>query len=407
MRYLLILLLLIPFASAAQSEAGYLMEGEKWMKEGKTPQAIRAFENAIRLNPQSLAATLRLAEVYTSLQDFRNAVLYCNIALDITDNLERDFNEKKEKLERQGISGEPIDNWNLRLKRLDKERASIHQLKGLVRKYQGMKEEGLEEMRKGLALDEENVHLVIDVAVLSFDMGNAEEAEALFHRAIRLKPEHATPYLNLGHIWRLRVEPDSALHYYEKAMMRHPYTHWPYLYAADLLVQKQQWTKAISYYSKAIELLPEGDELYYKRALAWYAQENWQEAEKDWTMALDWDAENPDIYTNRGLCRLWQDNYTEAIMDFTAAITYQGGNTYAYAYRGYAYFLKKEHKLAMDDLNEIIRQQPTYAHGYYYRALVWQATGKKKKACQDIQKAHFMGLSFEKMDPGLVRLCTP
>jgi tetratricopeptide (TPR) repeat protein len=407
MRYLTLLLIFLSSIAFAQSEAGYLIEAEKYVRDGKIPQGIRAFENALRINPQSFTAALRLAEVYASLQDYRNAILFCNTALDITDNMEREFSERKEKLAREGATPEQLENWDLRLKRIDKERASVHQLKGVIRKYQGRKEDGLEEMKRGALLDPDNHSLVVDMAVLSFDIGHVHEAEALFHRAIALKPDHSSPYLNLGHIWRQRVQPDSALHYYKAAMNRQPATHWPFLHAGDIYAKNQQWENALKAYSRAIDLQPEGEELYYKRALVHYAREAWALAEEDWTSSLLYEAENPDTYTNRGLCRLWQEKLTEAIMDFTVSIALQPSNNYAFANRGYAYYLNREYKLAMEDLDEVIRQHPNYAHGYYYRALIWQARGKKKQACRDVKKAHFMGLSIDKIDDSLIRLCNP
>lgn len=236
----------------------------------------------------------------------------------------------------------------------------------LIGKY----DEGLAELEKAIAINYDDFEAFFERGKLRETAKDKAPALEDYARAIEIKPNYEAPYLKRGILYN-NVKKDYVL--------------------------------ALNDLNKVIEINKNNVDAYLWRGKAKYNLGDFKGADKDLSRYLEEDMFNIDALLTRGASRININNYTGAIEDFDEVIRLDPKNYIAYMNRGTAHGGLKKFNEAMRDLDMAITIKFDYSPSYINRASIKFATGDKKGACKDLEKAD--GLNNEKAYPLIQKYC--
>lgn len=180
------------------------------LERGKARDAIREFEEAMRLDPEVAAAPLGLGDAWTVLRDHKKA--------------SASYRKAAARTYR------PADAWGKL---------------GLALLAQGEREEGVKALRESLAIDPDGVPALVNLGIALLQQHRHEQALVWLRRAHRLQPEHPVVLINLG---RALVEGraiDEAIPLFRKAAEVKPDFALAHVVLGTALAMKGQFTEGL------------------------------------------------------------------------------------------------------------------------------------------------------------------
>lgn len=134
--------------------------------------------------------------------------------------------------------------------------------------------------------------------------GKWDEAQKDFEQSIKLYPEYAQAYSDLGEVLEKQQKPVEAQAAFQKALELSPTYLKPYAQLARLAISQNRLQDALQITDRALKLNPvEFPSIYYYQALAHYQMHQLQPAEDSLKQAiqLDVDHQMPKAYYMMGL----------------------------------------------------------------------------------------------------------
>lgn len=382
---------------SAQDKLDLLFRSEKILGEGDTIRALAAFSETLRLFPQSYAAAMRLAEITSSRKDFKKAIQYCNVALDITDNFIASTEASMKTL------GMALDS-SRRYRQFVTDQAYMHYLKGNIRMNQSRNLDAEHEYRRAKILDPNNANIPVALSALLFNIGRVEEAKTEVKIALTIDPTHYKGRLQLSSLYQSTGRTDSAIYHLNQLVAVHNSSAYPNLLLGNIYAEKGEQELAARHYASYIKLDSTSAEVYYRRAVIYTDLQQWNEALADWTKSINI-VPHEDTYRNRGLTYFKMNELEKAIDDFDVALQLAPDQPYTKVNRGYSYYLMGKDKKALNDLEEGLKIVPKYYLGHYFKAMVYLSMRKKKKACLALNEAIELGLPDADIDQHLLKKC--
>ncbi|MCF8373624.1 MAG: tetratricopeptide repeat protein [Bacteroidales bacterium] len=243
----------IALAIDSLNTAYYLTLAEYQMRVGRSGKAKGNLEKCVEIDPENQDATIKLAEIYLYVQQY------------------------KESME-----------WVLKAQKLNANNAHVYFVKSLIYKETG------DTMR---AID--NLFTVIEKDPESYEgymlLGSLHAAKKdslalpFFRNALNLKPNNVDAYYNMAMFYQNNNQPDKALKTYndllEKADPKYLFAFYNmgYIY----MQQKKDYDKAIEYFTKSIELKSNYFQAYHNRGFAYEQKGEYALARQDYQKALD------------------------------------------------------------------------------------------------------------------------
>ncbi len=160
----------------------YLQLGDAFSNAGRFEQAVPAYEEALRREPNSAAALERLALCLSSLKQYSRAESILNQALDLAPNA-----------------------------------ATWIQL-GVIRLQQGKAPDAIAAFEKAIELDPEIPDAYNTAGAIWFEIGDTARAETELRHAIRLQPNGAPAHDNLGNLLSASGRFEEARFHFEAAL---------------------------------------------------------------------------------------------------------------------------------------------------------------------------------------------
>jgi len=315
------------FSSMSQLDqnAQKLLESGQLSKNwGDTENAIRRFDEVIRLYPNFALAYCLRGDAYHSQSRYDMAIRDYTAAIRLNPNDALAYYERGYTYRMHGQYDLAINDLNEAI-RLDPSSVLAYSQRGYVYSMQGQ----------------------YDLAIRDFT------------EIIRLNPNEAYNYSQRGAVYANQKQYDFAIRDYTEAIRLEPDESLFYFERGEIFKMQGKLDLAIKDYTEVIRLEPD-------------------EFDKD---------VDGYVYSQRGEIYRMQGQYDLAISDLNDAIRIEPDNEFAYCVRGYTYRLKGQYNLAISDLNEAIRLYPNYAFAYGVRGQTYRQLGQKKQAIQDFEKA--------------------
>ena len=170
----------------------------------------------------------------------------------------------------------------------------------------------------------------------------------------------------------LRLAPDSAFLYNNLGLV---------------LGREKRFDEAIQCYTKAIRLRPAFDAAWNNRGFCYDKKGDDDRALDDYTRAVTINPSYATAFNNRGASYADKGDYDRAIADCTRAINLKPRYAEAYNNRATAYFGKGDYERAFSDCNRAIELRPRYAEAYNNRGNAWSGKGEHAQAIRDYTRA--------------------
>ncbi len=380
-----------------QDKIDLLVRSEKILAQGDTTKALAAFQEILRIYPQDFTSALRLAEINFSKKDYYQALQYCNVALDITDNF---IGRQEVTYNKLGINPDSTEF----MRQYKADQAHLHHLKGLIRVAQERPLDAEHEYNRALILNNTAVEVYVDLARLQAKQGRFIAAKKSLKLA-KEKDQNIGSVLQLAALHYQIREIDSAKYYYETLKKESPTSKWPYYYLGLMYSEQQNFEQSIKEFSEYLKIDSVSEEVYYRRAVNYVELANWENAHDDWSKVTTLNSNNAEAWRNKGLTNFQLMHYDKAVDDFTSALKVDPKQPYTQINRGYCLYLQRKNKAALEDIQQGLTIVPNYGLGYYFEALTYKSLRKKKKACASLNKAVQFGVKDEEIEPELLRMC--
>lgn len=251
--------LAIPRAAFAEDADAFYKQGIAYKQEGKSEQAIQAFEHAVAANPKHYMAWASLGNLYkTARKDIPKAVGAYEHAVE---------GLKKDKVVWANLGmayyrNNQIDSALKALttaNSLDPNDAEIRFNLGTVRRQKGDLPGAIADLEVAVKLKPDDAQYVNNLGVAYRYAKREDDAIKAFHQAIALAPNDASFHFNLAVAYRRQTQknPDlipQAITEYEKATSLDPGNAEGWFDLGFMYKQDHQNDKAIAAFNKYLEL---------------------------------------------------------------------------------------------------------------------------------------------------------
>ncbi|MGD0259378.1 MAG: tetratricopeptide repeat protein [Verrucomicrobiota bacterium] len=207
--------------------------GNALREKGQTDEAIRQYQEAIRLKP-----------------DYAGTRNNLGIAL-----------------VRKGRTDEAISQYQEAF-RLKPNYADAHYNLGIALVSKGQMDEAIRQYQEAIRLKPNYAEAHYNLGAALDKKGQTDEAIRHYQEALRLKPDYAEVHNNLGNAFRQKGQLDLAIAHFQRALEIQPAFPAAHNNLGNLLLQKGQVDEAIAHYQKALESSPDFANAHHNLATA-------------------------------------------------------------------------------------------------------------------------------------------
>ena len=165
-----------------------------------------------------------------------------------------------------------------------------------------------------------NINNAIKAAMENYQAGNLQQAETIYKKILKIKPNHFNTLHMLGVICFQLKKYDSAIQYIKRAIQFNPSNAGAYNNLGAALQEKGQLDDAITYYQKAIKINPNHIQAYHALAAALVCKWQLNEAINVNNKILQLNASDAHAYYRLGNILMTQSKLSEAEKCFKLAI---------------------------------------------------------------------------------------
>ena len=231
--------------------------GDALDRKGNSDEAIKQFQEAIRLKPDFAEAHYNFGNV----------------------------------LDRRGQTDEAINQYQEAI-RLKPEYAKAHNNLGLSLDRKGRTEEAIAQYQEAIRLKPDFAEADNNLGIALLRKNQLDEAISQFRGAIHLKPDYAEALCNLGTALAARGQFDEAIKNYRQALQINPNSFETLNNLAIALATKGQFDEAIENYRRAIQINSTRPETFVHLGMALEQSGRSREAVDSYRAALKL---NPDL----------------------------------------------------------------------------------------------------------------
>ncbi len=268
-----------PTLGPTRNPQSYLEEAQAHFEAGHLKQAIVAYQNARRADPENLDMAIALARTQILDEQFDAALETAQFAL-TTDNDHPKVNaiyawalDKVGRLDEAQAAA-------LKAITLDNTYAPGHAYYSEILNDGGFWDQGFAEAQTALQLDPNLFEARWAMGYSNEVVGLYENAIEHYEQAVNLNPNLWIIYIKLGVMYRDGLQkPDRALQYFSKANALDPENIQPFLYLSRTYYQIDKIGTAIQYLEQALRYEPTNPDIYGRLGLLLFKRKNYEGAE--------------------------------------------------------------------------------------------------------------------------------
>jgi len=248
--------------------------------------------------------------------------------------------------------------------------------------------------KKILKIQPNNADVYFDLGNIFQEKGQLDEAITYYQKAIELNPNFAGTHFNLGDVFQEKGQLDEAVIYYQKTIELAPNFAGTYNNLGNIFQEKGQLDEAITYYQKAIELNPRFAGTYNNLGDAFRRKKQTDEAITYYQKALQIDPNYAHAYYSLGIVLQENGQLDEAITCYRKVLQLNQNHVEAYNNLGNAFQEKGLLDEAITYYQKAIELNPNFAGVYYNFAVALQYRKQLDEAITYYQKAIELNPNF-------------
>jgi tetratricopeptide (TPR) repeat protein/S1-C subfamily serine protease len=352
---------------------------------GQYPEARIALQQAVQSQPDFVPAWYGLSLVYRESNQLDKALAAINKAIQLQPNNPNLYNEKQQVLSNLKRYREAAAAINKAIE--ISPRAVFYYNRGNVRNELGDKPGAIDDYTQAIKINPNLAQAYYNRGNVRNDLGDKQGAIDDYNQAIKINPNYADAYYNRGIVRDELGDKQGAIDDYTQAIKFNP--NYAQAYNNRGIVRYTLGNKqgAIDDFNLAIKINPNLAQAYYNRGIVRDELGDKQGAIADYTQAIKINPNYAQAYNNRGNARNELGDKQGAIDDYNQAIKFNPNNAQAYYNRGIVRNDLGDKQGAIDDYNQAIKINLNYAQAYARRGIVYYELGDKQKAREDLQRA--------------------
>lgn len=275
------------------------------------------------------------------------------------------------------------------LLKLDAENTEAYYYRALARLALKNLPSSLEDVEKVLRLDSKFAG--------AYDLkGTIRRKEGLIHEAIALFKKAAELYLEQKDAENCRLCMDKIKQLQPKDYSKpepKPNATTPVVTTKDYFVQLLQKAEqgdtqgAMADINWILQADPKDAKAYCCRGVVRCKIGNYRDAIADFNQALQLNFQDPIVYRNRGKARSMLGDHQGALADFSQVLKMQPEDALVYTARGNTHRAMGNYLVAIEDYTKALQINPNDAQAYYNRGIAYTLLEEMPQAIADYQKA--------------------
>jgi tetratricopeptide (TPR) repeat protein len=269
--------------------------------------------------------------------------------------------------------------------------------RGLLRFQRDRLDLAAADLRAAIALDDRSSQAYAALAEVHRKQRRPDEAITQFDRAIERKPDYAPLYRARADVNLARKDPAPAQRAQALADLEHairlekpdnPVLARDLTNRGKLLALDHRDAEALAAWDAALELVPDYPEAHHRRLQLLRHRKRYDEVIRSCDALVAREKATPEIYELRGLARAELKNFAGAIEDVTSALGRCPNKAALLCRRGWLYVVAEAPRLALHDFEAAIRLDPALGDAYNGRGYVrLLRLGEHRDAVADAEKA--------------------
>ncbi len=238
------------------------IQGKQSLEQQRYDEAITAYREAVRRDPQNAVAQYGLGVAYSHKGADDQAIVAYREAIRLQpDNVDAYYGLGLVS-ERKGDNNEAIAAVREAL-RLNPRLADGYYNLGMIHARLRQNDQAIAAYREAIRLQPSNALAQYGLGVAHSREGQDDQAIAAYREAIHLQPHYADAYYSLGVIYAKRRQNDPALEAYNQALRLNPSHAEAYAGVGVIYTRARQDGQALEAYHQAIRLNPNLPSPYY------------------------------------------------------------------------------------------------------------------------------------------------
>ena len=389
-RFLALLLVIALSAcvkTAEEKQASFLESGKKYLEAGDHARAILQFKNAARALPADAEVHYYLGLAYLGLGSYRDAVA----AFTEATGLDPTHAEAQLRLAEMMLSSRQTSLLPEAQERMElilqgsPGNSDAHFLLAAAKAHMGSREEAEDHLREALKSSPRHLNSSVALALMKLGDKDLKGAKEILTEAILQAPGEPEPVVALGHLHTLLGESEQAEAQFRRALDMDP-LHGPALLGyAGVLFREGRQGEAKEAYKKLSELPDRryrpvyGQYLMLTRDLAG--------AIAEFRRLADADAGDRTARTRLVAAYLTADQLPDAQGALNEALQKNSQDSEALLQRASIYLRVGDATKAEQDLISVVQFDPSSAEAHYLLGLVHRANGQVRLERREIMEA--------------------
>ena len=295
-------------------------------RKGKYEEAIRHYNQVIRINPQAATTYTNRGAAKADLGRYAEAIADYDLALRMNP---QDAGAYSNRGTAKGVLGrheEAIADLNEAL-RINPNHAKDYYNRGFSKYFLGQHEEAILDYDQVIRMNPQDADAYNLRGNAIRELGRHEAAIEDFDQAIRINPQSAGFYYNRGVVKGMLGRHEAAIEDFDQAVHINPQYAEVYGNRATVKGMLGRYEDAIADFNETIHIKPEDSVAYANRGNAKRALGQHDEAIADYDQAIRIDPKNAAAYYNRGTANKEIEEYENAAPTFNVFFNWQRNKT--------------------------------------------------------------------------------
>ena len=230
--------------------------GIQFQGAGQVPEAIRHYEQALRLDPDFADAHINLGIALMQTGRIQEAIGHYEQALRIKPDSSKGHNELGIALARLGGLPEAISHWEQAL-RIKPAYFEVHNNLGTALLQSGRIQEAIAHYEQALRINPDLAQAHSNLGLALVADGKVPEAIDHYEQALRINPDFAEAHYNLGNALARMGKIEEAIRQYNQALWIKPDDADAHYNLGIMLAQTGKIEEAIAHFEHAVRIKPE------------------------------------------------------------------------------------------------------------------------------------------------------
>ena len=209
-----------------------------------------------------------------------------------------------------------------------------------------------------------------------------------YKQALRIKPDYADAYYNMGNTLKDKGDPEAAIDSYKQALRIKPDYAEAYYNMGNALKNKGDPEAAIDSYKQALKIKPDFADAYNNIGIALQNKGDPEAAIDSYKQALKIKPDFTETYNNIGIALKDKGDPEAAIDSYKQALRIKPDYAEAYYNMGNALNEKGDPEAAIDSYKQALRIKPDYADAYNNMGMTLIWVGNRDIAFLNLKKSH-------------------